>query len=200
MTWCHVKGRYARLLAPQGCEICLPAAGNLYELHDGRMLPISMPGCLGPDLDLPYDPSTSFPEVPLEEGSGNSSTSARHIPEDNCSIPAGITACDQLCDRHGQHDRQHASNAVLNALHAQPVQLPIHTHSPSQTMGISTIAMSCDAGNICTFNITAQSTNSAAAAFSIGPVDTPLNAHFMAMAAKLVYEDPQIIADCLEHR
>ena len=32
------------------------------------------------------------------------------------------------------------------------------------------------------------------------PVDCPLNAHFMAMAAKLIYEAPEIVADCLEHR
>jgi hypothetical protein len=161
-----------------------------------------MPGCLGPDLDLPYDPSTSFPEAPSGKGSGNSSTPARHSSGHNCQCytTAGMTACDQPCDGHGLHDRQHASDAVLKALHARPVQLPGHTHSPSQTMGFSTIALSCDTGNRCTFNMTAQSSNSAAAAFSTGPVDTPLNAHFMATAAKLVYEDPQIIADCLEHR
>ena len=31
-------------------------------------------------------------------------------------------------------------------------------------------------------------------------VDCPLHAHFMAVAAKLVYEAPEIVADCLEHR
>lgn len=157
-----------------------------------------MPGCLGPDLDLPYNPSTSFPEAP--SGNRNPSTSARRSSEHNCSISAGITTCDQPCDGHRQHDRQHASDAVPKALHALPVQLPIRTHSLSQSTGISTTAISCYAGNGCTFNITAQSTNSAAAESSTGPVDTPLNAHFMAMAAKLIYEDPQIIADCLEHR
>jgi hypothetical protein len=178
----------------------LPAVGTLYELHDGEKLPFSMPGSLGPDLGLPYNASSSFPEALSGEGPGSHSTCGERSSGHTCPASAANTTHKQACSERWQPDRQHESDEVPEAPHAWALKCPVCTHSPSRSSEFGTIALSCDAGSACIFSITAVSNDRAAAAFSISSVDTPLNVHFMAMAAKLIYEDPRIVADCLEHR
>lgn len=171
---------------PKHC-LRLQSAGTWYRLHDGQRLPLSLPGSLDPILSLPYSPSASFPQAP-----GKTSAEA----QDFCY--AGASSCVRQsgadidvsglpflgrCQLSSPPD--YTSKGFEDGCTASTASQHIEQHC-------SVSVDSCNMGsNGCS--------NTQPAGIEC-PVDCPLNAHFMAMAAKLMYEDPCVIADCLEHR
>jgi len=182
---------------------CLIAAGSLYRMHDGRQLPLSLPGGLDAEFDLPYSPTCSFPEQSLDPcaASGTStahqSACSREIAVQQgklLSLQMDMQQCDSL-PSDSNDGQLHASNTSPES--RGPAQLCSHHDSlATADSDIANTFSRCQPavgdGGECGIGTGAHASELS--------VDSPMNAHFMAMAAKLIYERPEIIADCLQHR
>ena len=172
-------------------------------MHDGRQVPLSLPGGLDAEFDLPYSPTCSFLESSLDPCAA-SGTSTAHQPAcsrqldvqqgELLSLQVDKQRCDSL-PSDSNHGQLHTSNAFPAS--RGPAQL--HSHHDSLASADSDIAHAFSryqpavgGGDECEKGSRAHASESL--------VDSPVNAHFMAMAAKLIYERPEIIADCLQYR
>ena len=183
------KHAYCRLRASRLTDVhaCI---GSLYRLRDGRTVPLSLPGSMDPTFDLSlHSSSTAFPQARQSNltVSGSSSTgclsnfgsSAIESPSNGKVAPLSLSS------------RQ--SNTLLvaeNVHHCCPV-----CPSPRAALRADSSPAASQSGAGMCQQRAAVSTSGARCA-----VDNSADAHFMAMAAKLIYEDPRVIADCLEHR
>ena len=162
--------------------------GSLYRLHDGHTVPLSLPGSMDPTFDLLNSPSTAFPQT--RQGSlavsGSSTT--------DTSSSAGTAVAAPLSGRAATSSPSSGQLATFlapeNACHCCPVCL-----SPQAAQQAGSSPVGSQRGTVIQRQRVASRTFATCCA-----VDNPADAHFMAMAAKLVYEDPRVIADCLEHR
>ena len=169
---------------------CVWAAGSLYRLHNGQEMALSIPGCLDPSLDLPYSPASSFPQKspePRANVATRSSQAARHCSDLSCK------AHDVSLSWQSSSNRLHASSAI----HTRH-QSSKHEAESSRLFDGSSAASSGSSASVSVSN--SSSSSSTGTTVPENKVDSPLNAHFMAMAAKLSYEDPEIVTDCLQHR
>ena len=170
---------------------CLGAAGSLYRLSNGQDMALSIPGCLDPNLDLPYSPASSFPQESAD-------------PREVVTPRSSQTVC--LCsDRSSEaHDDSLSWQSSSSGLHtcASPThrQTAKQMHeAESSRLVDGTLAGSSSSS---ASSVSSSSSNSSSVCTRVPEkkVDCPLNAHFMAMAAKLIYEAPEIVADCLQYR
>ena len=134
---------------------------------------------MDPTFDLPHSPSTTFPQARQEALASKTRSNRLDLSSiaslDVATPPIGSAAASSLSS--GQLNALLATEDARYCCSACPAQQPARQAGSSPA--------------------TSQSTCTAAAPC---PVDSPADAHFMAMTAKLIYEDPRVIADCLEHR
>lgn len=167
-------------------------AGSLYRLHNGQETALSVPGCLDPGFSLPYSPSFGFPQI---------------SPHTDAAPPPTFTQviydCSNLhCGEQGSQLTQQSSSG---GVHTNKFSLS-HHQSAQHTAQLNRLGDGTRP--VSRASSAASSLSSSNSNFSggmripavDGQMDCPLNAHFMAMAAKLIYEAPEIVADCLEHR
>ena len=168
-------------------QYLLDSAGSLYRLRDGQELALSVPGCLDPCFELPYSPTSDFPEIASDTHAPMPTHSTRKR-----SDPPPI-----------MNDASLSWPSSSNQLHNRSAS-PAHHQSAQNEAEINRLVDGALAENSGSFGASVTTSNSNSVDIR-GPtvevqVDRPVNAHFMAVAAKLIYEAPEIVTDCLEHR
>ncbi|CAK0782345.1 hypothetical protein CVIRNUC_005640 [Coccomyxa viridis] len=162
--------------------------GSLHRLRDGRTVPLSLPGSMDPTFDMPHSPCTAFPQTQRSNlvVSGSSSTG---IPGSAglavAALPSGGAATSSP-----KSEQSNILSAPEHVRHCCPV-----CPSPQAARQAGSSSGASPSGAYIR-----QECVMARASAACCPVDSAADAHFMAMAAKLIYEDPRVIADCLEHR
>ena len=162
--------------------------GSLHRLRDGRTVLLSLPGSMDPPFDMPHSPCTAFPQTQRSNlvVSGSSSTG---IPGSAglavAALPSGGAATSSP-----KSEQSNILSAPEHVRHCCPV-----CPSPQAARQAGSSSGASPSGAYIR-----QECVMARASAACCPVDSAADAHFMAMAAKLIYEDPRVIADWLEHR
>lgn len=173
-------------------HVCTDSA---YELPSGERVPFSILGSMSTDLSVPYSPADfPFDSSAAASGACCSPQPITHaaallaVQQSNTStaaVPAGAE-CD-ACRAETSVKLNKAQQAAASDAESTPLF--------QQVCAACELGCSTDDDGAAGEELSSREHHTTAA-----DVDCPRNAHFLAMCAKLIYEDERIVRDVIENR